>query len=261
MLTVAADDGIMPQTLRASGDLDLLGVGRGVVVVTKADLSSPERVTEVAREVEGGDRRNRCWRAPTVLAVFAPNRRGRRRAARPPRRGRREPADRGSEARGSASPSIGSSRFRGRRRRHRRPSCPVRCMSATGSLSARRACRRGCARSMPRTARPRAAQAGDRCALNLAGPDMAQGGDPARRHGDRSRPHAPDRPDRRRAARLLASEPKPVGQGFRFGCIMRRSRSARASFHSATGRSRQVGGERSNSFWNVRSRPLRSTGS
>ena len=50
LLTVAADDGIMPQTREHLAILDLLGVDRGVVAVTKADLASPERLAEVERQ-------------------------------------------------------------------------------------------------------------------------------------------------------------------------------------------------------------------
>src|ERR1700678_4217947 len=50
LLTIAVDDGIMPQTLEHLAILDLLGVDRGVVVLTKADLTSHERLAEVARE-------------------------------------------------------------------------------------------------------------------------------------------------------------------------------------------------------------------
>ena len=41
VLVVAADDGIMPQTREHLAILDLLGVSRGVVALTKADLASP----------------------------------------------------------------------------------------------------------------------------------------------------------------------------------------------------------------------------
>jgi selenocysteine-specific elongation factor len=50
ILTIAADDGLKPQTLEHLAILDLLGVDRGVVVLTKADLASDERLAEVARE-------------------------------------------------------------------------------------------------------------------------------------------------------------------------------------------------------------------
>src|SRR5688572_8560471 len=38
LLVVAADDGVMPQTREHLAILDLLGVSRGSVVITKADL-------------------------------------------------------------------------------------------------------------------------------------------------------------------------------------------------------------------------------
>ncbi|MEA2891883.1 MAG: selenocysteine-specific elongation factor [Bradyrhizobium sp.] len=41
ILVVAADDGIKPQTLEHLAILDLLGIERGIVVLTKADLAEP----------------------------------------------------------------------------------------------------------------------------------------------------------------------------------------------------------------------------
>ena len=43
LLVVAADDGIMPQTREHLAILDLLGVSRGIVALTKADLAGPGR--------------------------------------------------------------------------------------------------------------------------------------------------------------------------------------------------------------------------
>ena len=51
LLVVAADDGPMPQTREHLAILDLLGVTRGAVAVTKIDRVTPERVTEVAAEI------------------------------------------------------------------------------------------------------------------------------------------------------------------------------------------------------------------
>ncbi|GLI56194.1 selenocysteine-specific translation factor [Propionigenium maris DSM 9537] len=51
MLVVAADDGVMPQTREHLNVIRLLGIKRGVVVVTKTDLVSPERVAEVREEI------------------------------------------------------------------------------------------------------------------------------------------------------------------------------------------------------------------
>ena len=52
LLVVAADDGPMPQTREHLAILDLLGVSRGAVALTKTDRVPPERVTEVATEVD-----------------------------------------------------------------------------------------------------------------------------------------------------------------------------------------------------------------
>src|SRR5262245_17758450 len=41
LLVVAADDGIMPQTLEHLAIVDLLGIHRGVVALTKTDLAAP----------------------------------------------------------------------------------------------------------------------------------------------------------------------------------------------------------------------------
>jgi len=51
LLVVAADDGVMPQTREHLAIVDLLGVTRGVVVITKVDAVAPERVAAVRAEV------------------------------------------------------------------------------------------------------------------------------------------------------------------------------------------------------------------
>jgi selenocysteine-specific elongation factor len=51
LLVVAADDGPMPQTREHLEILSLLGLGRGVVALTKADLVSPDRLVEAEAEV------------------------------------------------------------------------------------------------------------------------------------------------------------------------------------------------------------------
>jgi selenocysteine-specific elongation factor len=51
LLVVAADDGIMPQTREHVAIIDLLGIRRGMVAVTKADRVAPDRAAEVAREI------------------------------------------------------------------------------------------------------------------------------------------------------------------------------------------------------------------
>lgn len=64
VLVVAADDGPMPQTREHLAILDLLGLSRGVVALTKADLVSEARLAEVRSEV-------RALLAPTALADAA----------------------------------------------------------------------------------------------------------------------------------------------------------------------------------------------
>ena len=51
IFVIAADDGVMPQTGEHLDILSLLGVHHGVVVLTKVDMVSPERVDTVTQEV------------------------------------------------------------------------------------------------------------------------------------------------------------------------------------------------------------------
>ena len=51
LFVVAADDGIMPQTREHLAIVDLLGIERGVVALTKADLVEPDWIELVADEV------------------------------------------------------------------------------------------------------------------------------------------------------------------------------------------------------------------
>jgi selenocysteine-specific elongation factor len=52
LLVVAADDGVMPQTKEHLAILDLLGVSRGVVAITKIDLVDEEMLELVTDEVD-----------------------------------------------------------------------------------------------------------------------------------------------------------------------------------------------------------------
>ena len=52
LFTVAADDGVMPQTVEHLDILHLLGVTRAIFVITKADLATAARVAEVEAEIE-----------------------------------------------------------------------------------------------------------------------------------------------------------------------------------------------------------------
>ena len=51
LLVVAADDGVMPQTREHLAIVDLLGIERGIVALTKADLVSPERRAAAVEEI------------------------------------------------------------------------------------------------------------------------------------------------------------------------------------------------------------------
>lgn len=50
LLVIAADDGVMPQTREHLAIIDLLGIDKGVVAITKSDLADPEWVALVAEE-------------------------------------------------------------------------------------------------------------------------------------------------------------------------------------------------------------------
>src|SRR5215218_5247496 len=54
LLCVAADDGVMPQTREHMAVLRQLGVGHGVVAVTKSDVGEPELAAEEAAELVPG---------------------------------------------------------------------------------------------------------------------------------------------------------------------------------------------------------------
>ncbi len=53
LLTVAADDGVMPQTREHVAIIDLLGITRGIVALTKIDRVDSSRVAQVKMEIEG----------------------------------------------------------------------------------------------------------------------------------------------------------------------------------------------------------------
>ncbi len=70
MLCVAADDGVMPQTREHLAIIDLLGVGKGVVALTKSDLADPEWLEMVSADVSEILRGTSIAGAP-VVAVSA----------------------------------------------------------------------------------------------------------------------------------------------------------------------------------------------
>jgi selenocysteine-specific elongation factor len=51
LMVVAADDGVMPQTLEHLAILDLLGIDRGLIAISKADLASEQRLAQVSSAV------------------------------------------------------------------------------------------------------------------------------------------------------------------------------------------------------------------
>ena len=51
ILVVAADDGIKPQTLEHLAIIDLLGIERGIVALTKIDLASPQQQAKVSADI------------------------------------------------------------------------------------------------------------------------------------------------------------------------------------------------------------------
>ncbi len=64
LLVVAADDGIMPQTVEHVQILDQLGVSEGIVAITKCDRTSAERIAAVRRDAM-------ALLAPTCLGKIA----------------------------------------------------------------------------------------------------------------------------------------------------------------------------------------------
>ncbi|MGO9264968.1 MAG: selenocysteine-specific translation elongation factor [Candidatus Binataceae bacterium] len=72
LFTVAADDGIMPQSEEHLDILHLLGVARGIFLITKADLADAKRLEEVREEIEilaDGT----CLEGSPILPIAAPS--------------------------------------------------------------------------------------------------------------------------------------------------------------------------------------------
>ena len=70
LLTVAADEGVMPQTLEHLGILHLLGVPSGILVITKCDLAGPARIAQVEEQIRAAAAGTFLAQAP-CLAVSA----------------------------------------------------------------------------------------------------------------------------------------------------------------------------------------------
>jgi selenocysteine-specific elongation factor len=211
LLTIAVDDGIMPQTLEHLAILDLLGIDRGAVVLTKADLASRESIDHLAQQAK-------AMIAPTTLAHADVLRASALSGA-------------GVDAlRAYLEEAAVAVRDRTLGRRFRLAVDRVFTLSGVGvvatgtvlsgsvqlgdriqlspsGLFAR-------VRSLHAQNRPaEAAHAGERCALNLSGPGITKD---AIQRGDVALDpelHAPaDRIDAR--IRVLPTEKKPIGQWF-----------------------------------------------
>jgi len=70
LLVVAADDGVMPQTREHLAILDFLGVSRGVVAITKADLAEEDLIRLVTDEVRELLERS-CLKGSTIIPASA----------------------------------------------------------------------------------------------------------------------------------------------------------------------------------------------
>jgi selenocysteine-specific elongation factor len=211
LLTIAVDDGIMPQTLEHLAILDLLGIDRGTVVITKADLGSPESVENVARQVRAMIATTTLAHAE-VLTVSALTGAGvdalrahleeAAVAVRDRTTGKkfRLAVDRVFTLSGVGVVATGTVLSGSVQLGDRIQLSPSGLLARVRSLHAQN--------------RPaEAAHAGDRCALNLTGPDIIKD---AIRRGDVALDpdlHAPtDRIDAR--IRILPAEKKPIGQWF-----------------------------------------------
>jgi selenocysteine-specific elongation factor len=75
MLVVAADEGIMPQTVEHLDILSILGIKRGVVVITKTDLVEPEFLELVQADIQELTKGTFLEEAP-IIPVSAYEKRG-----------------------------------------------------------------------------------------------------------------------------------------------------------------------------------------
>jgi selenocysteine-specific elongation factor len=211
ILAIAADDGIKPQTLEHLAILDLLGVDRGVVALTKADLASQERLAEVAREARAMIGGTTLANAHVCVVSAATG----------------EGVDT-LRAHLEAASSVSNNRSHGTR--FRLAVDRVFTLSGVGVVATGTVYSGSAhvgdrvqispsglmARVRSLHAQNRAAetaQAGDRCALNLAGPGVEK---EAIRRGDVVLDPILHAPTERIDAlmRLLPSEKKPIGQWF-----------------------------------------------
>ena len=255
LLVVAADDGVMPQTREHLAIVDLLGIERGVVALTKVDLVDAERRAAVAAEIRDAARRHGARRSRNHPGLGRHRRRHRRAAASPVRGGvtALPAAPASGRFRLAVDRSLHAARRRHGRDRH----------GAVG-LGRRSATRRGepvgaggaraldpCAEPAGRTRQRRAS------AARSISPATAISKEAIRRGDVMLDPDAAraDRPDRRAACACWPRSPGRSASGFRCGCIMPRPRSGRGSCCSATSRSRPAARPRFSSCSTARSPP------
>jgi selenocysteine-specific elongation factor len=211
LLVVAADDGVMPQTHEHLAIIDLLGIERGVVALTKADLVQEERLIEVETAIRN-ELAGTALSDASIIAVSTISGQGiaalrdeivdaARKFARRRATGRfRLAVDRSFTIQGAGTVVTGTV-LSGM------ISVDDHVTVSPSGLSAR-------IRSIHAQNRPsEIGRAGDRCALNLVGADITKA---AINRGDvvlDSSLHAPtNRIDA--TLRVLGSERKPIGHWF-----------------------------------------------
>ena len=211
LLVVAADDGVKPQTVEHLAILDLLGIRNGLIVVTKADLASADRLAAVTDGIKAAIS-GTVLAGAQILPVSALSGEGIDELRRHLIAAAAETPARSSEGRFRLAvdrvftlPGVGVvvtgtvlSGFVG---------IGAQVQVSPSGLSAR-------VRSIHAQNRPaEIGWAGDRCALNLAGPGVSKD---AIKRGDvvlSPALHAPtDRIDA--VLRILPSEEKAIGQWF-----------------------------------------------
>ena len=72
LLVVALNDGVMPQTREHAAILDLLGIDRGIVALTKSDIAG-DNFPLVAAEVKALLARRPACTTPPILPVSPPS--------------------------------------------------------------------------------------------------------------------------------------------------------------------------------------------
>ncbi|WP_407051507.1 selenocysteine-specific translation elongation factor [Methyloraptor flagellatus] len=230
VLVIAADDGVMPQTREHLQVLDLLGLDRGLVALTKADLVDADtlvqRELEIAELLAGTSLAGaEVFPVSTVTDAGVADLLDRLEAeagedrARDAGRGFRLAVDRSFTLQGAGTVVTGTV-LGGR------VAVGDTAVLSPAGLTVR-------VRSIhAQNRKAETAVAGDRAALNLVAPGLSKD---AIRRGDMILAPSLHAPTLRIDAelRVLPGEPSRSSNGCRFGCTMARSRSARGSCCSA----------------------------